>query len=111
MKLFGRQLSNFFLESGQEKWGQGVRLLDTLSGTARKVVCSPKNTQYLLDQGEGSQMLPIVPTIFLTAQFHTVLRTPNAGEQKPSQSGNHATLGEVGATSIPVKENVRCGLE
>lgn len=85
--------------------------MDTLSGTARNVVCGPRNTRYLLDQGEGSQMLPIVPTIFPTAPFRTVLRIPNAGEQKPSQSGDHATLREVGATRILVKENVRCGLE
>lgn len=71
-----------------------MRLLDTLSGTAREVVCRPKNTQYLLDPGGGGQMLPIVPTIFLTAQFRTVLRIPNAREQKPSQSGDRAALRE-----------------
>lgn len=87
-----------------------MRLLDTLSGTAREVVCGPKNTRYLLDRGEGSQMLPIVPAVFLTEQFCTVLRISNAGEQKPSLSGEHATLREVGATRILVKENVRCYL-
>lgn len=48
----------------------------------------------------------IFPTIFLTAQFRTILRIPNTREQKASQSCNHATLMEIEAAIILVKENV-----
>ena len=39
----------------------------------------------------------IFPTIFITVQFHTILRIPNTREQKPSQGCNHVTFLEVEA--------------
>lgn len=48
----------------------------------------------------------IFPTIFITVQFHTILRIPNTREQKPPQGCNHAALIEVEAASLLVKENV-----
>lgn len=56
---------------------------------------------------ERSQNALIFPTIFITVQFHIILRIPTTGEQKPSQSCNHVTLMEVEEACLLAKGNVR----
>lgn len=56
--------------------------------------------------GERSQNALIFPQIFITVQFHIILRIPTTGEQKPSQSCNRVTLTEVETASLLVKQNV-----
>lgn len=48
-------LSQFYLEEEQEIGEGREELLDTLSGTAQKLVHFPKNTKYILDWRHGAK--------------------------------------------------------
>lgn len=96
IKLFGRQLSNFFWNEGKKNgdtersyWIPYLELPKKLSGIQRT-----QSTFWI--KGKEPNTF-IFPTIFITVQFHTILRVPNIREQKPSQGCNHVTLLEAEA--------------
>lgn len=68
-----------------------MRLLDTLSGTAQKVVCDPKNTQYLLDQRNEAKFFYSPNNVPKRAISHH-LKDCKYWRTDPSQRCNRAML-------------------